>query len=255
MKDYYSILRVSRSADIRTIRQSYRLLVQKYHPDINPDPQAAELIKEINEAYDVLSDAAKKNDYDYRLVTPHQIPVSQPETPPTRHRDPYFRGRGFRPVYNKPTQYDLVVKYFHYVKKISITGLAVCFILLVDYTLPHKSSVVEARIEYQAGTDYIFAAGKYYLVMQDELSPFENLSRVTLIESRLLGKIIEIQSLDGKYSITTFGTIYGTFKFVPVIVMITALICLLMPDNLEFRFGLSVLTGFTLFFTLVLMYV
>lgn len=256
VKDYYSILRVSRSADTQTIKRSYRLLVQKYHPDINPDPQAAELIKEINEAYDVLSDSGKRNEYDYRLVKPYQTRAPGPEqAPPIRHRDPYFQRKGFRPVNTRPTQYDLIVKYFHYVKKVSVTGLAVCFILLVDYNLPHKHTVVAAQTDYRAGTDYMLVADKYIPVMRNELLPFENSTQVELIESRVLRKVITIRSLDGKYSITTFGTIYGTFKFVPVIVLITALICLLMPDNLEFRFGLCVLTGFALFFTLILMYV
>ena len=255
MKDYYFILRVSRSADIQTIKRSYRLLVQKYHPDINPDPQAAELIKEINEAYDVLSDAVRKNEYDYQFINPYQQQTPQPEVgSPLRQRDPYFKRRGFRPVLRRPTQYDLIVRYFHYVNKICITGIAVCVILFIDYNLPRKHSVVGFEIDYRAGTDYMYVAGNFYPIMRDDILPFEKVTQVDLIQSRLLGKIIEVRTLDGRYSITTFGTIYGTFKFVPIIVFITALICLLMSDNLEFRFGLCVLTGFALFFTLVLMF-
>lgn len=259
MKDYYAILRVSRSADITTIKRSYRLLAQRYHPDVNPDPQAAELIKEINEAYDVLSDPDKKAGYDYLLVNPYrtviQPPAPEEEQPPLRNRDPYFkRRRGFRPVVSRPTQYDLVMRYFHYVKKVCVSGLAVCFILLIDYNLPHIHRAVPMEIDYRAGTDYIHFEDRYIPIMENEHVDFDNVEEVELVESRLLRKIIEIRTLDGRYAITTFGTVYGTFKFVPIIVFITALICLLMRDNEEFRFGLCVLTGFALFFTLVLMF-
>jgi DnaJ domain len=256
VKDYYSILRVSRSADVQTIKRAYRRLVQQYHPDINPDPKAADLTKEINEAYDVLSDPVKKSEYDFRLINPYQQQSPQPQQPaPRQHRDPYFRRRGFRPIYKAPTEYDLIVRYFHYVRKVCITGLVVCFILLLDYSLPHRQTRVECKIDYGVGRDYILTPYKSIPVMREELRPFEESEDVVLIESRLLGKTIEIRSMDGEHSITTFGTVYGTFKFVPILVFITALICLFMRDNLEFRFGLCVLTGFALFFTLVLMYV
>lgn len=64
-KDYYSILGVERSADAATIKKAYRKLAQKYHPDKNPDDkQAEERFKQITEAYAVLSDPGKRQQYD-----------------------------------------------------------------------------------------------------------------------------------------------------------------------------------------------
>ncbi len=261
MKDYYAILRVSRSADITTIKRSYRLLVQRYHPDVNPDPQAAELIKEINEAYDALSDPEKKAQYDYRITNPYKPFVQSPsqgeEQTPLRNRDPYFkRRRGFRPVVNRPTQYELVMQYFHYVKAISVSGLVVCFFLMIDYLVPRVYRNVPVKVAYEAGFDYLLVDNAYIPLTGDNynIRAIEQSVEVQVVETRLLRKIVKIQTLNRLYSITTFGTVYGTFKFVPVIVFITALICLLMRGNEEFRFGLCVLTGFALFFTLVLMF-
>jgi curved DNA-binding protein len=64
-KDYYQILGVSRSASADEIRAAYRKLALKYHPDRNPgDKQAEEKFKEMNEAYQVLSDTQKRARYD-----------------------------------------------------------------------------------------------------------------------------------------------------------------------------------------------
>ncbi len=64
-KDYYDILGVSRSAPNKEIRQAYRKLARKHHPDVNPgDKQAEERFKQINSAYEVLSDAEKRKKYD-----------------------------------------------------------------------------------------------------------------------------------------------------------------------------------------------
>lgn len=64
-KDYYEILGVARGASEQDIKQAYRKLARKYHPDINPgDKQAEARFKEINEAYEVLSDKEKREKYD-----------------------------------------------------------------------------------------------------------------------------------------------------------------------------------------------
>lgn len=64
-KDYYQTLGVSRSASAEEIRSAFRKLALKYHPDRNPgDKKAEEKFKEINEAYQVLSDQQKRTRYD-----------------------------------------------------------------------------------------------------------------------------------------------------------------------------------------------
>jgi len=64
-KDYYTIMGLGRGATEKEIKQAYRKLARKYHPDINPGNKAAEeKFKQINEANDVLSDPEKRRKYD-----------------------------------------------------------------------------------------------------------------------------------------------------------------------------------------------
>jgi curved DNA-binding protein len=66
MKDYYEILGVSRNATEKELKEAYRRLVRKYHPDLNPNnkEEAEKIFREINEAYEVLSDPEKRKLYD-----------------------------------------------------------------------------------------------------------------------------------------------------------------------------------------------
>ncbi len=63
-KDYYNILGVKRDASEQEIKRAYRRLARKHHPDVNPGDKSAEAkFKEINEAYEVLSDKDKRQKY------------------------------------------------------------------------------------------------------------------------------------------------------------------------------------------------
>jgi len=63
-RDYYEVLDIPREAGKDDIRSAYRKLARQYHPDVNKEPGAAEKFKEINEAYQVLSDDDKRARYD-----------------------------------------------------------------------------------------------------------------------------------------------------------------------------------------------
>src|SRR5512146_2761385 len=63
--DYYKTLGVSKNASAEDIKKAYRKLARKFHPDVNPnDKEAHKKFKQINEAYEVLSDPEKRKKYD-----------------------------------------------------------------------------------------------------------------------------------------------------------------------------------------------
>src|SRR5271167_1043979 len=73
-QDYYELLGVSRKVSLKDLRVAYRKLARKYHPDLNPgDKSSEEKFKQIQEAYEVLSDTKKRQMYDqFGFNTPGQ---------------------------------------------------------------------------------------------------------------------------------------------------------------------------------------
>jgi curved DNA-binding protein len=84
-RDYYEVLGVSRDASADDIQRAYRTLARRHHPDVNKDPSAEELFKEINEAYQVLKDPGTRRRYDRFGPDFRQIPEG------------YERAEGFGP--------------------------------------------------------------------------------------------------------------------------------------------------------------
>jgi len=72
-KDYYDILGVEREAPADEVKKAYRQRARQFHPDLNPDPGASDRMRDINEAYEVLSDPDKRARYD-QFGTAEEIP-------------------------------------------------------------------------------------------------------------------------------------------------------------------------------------
>lgn len=105
-KDYYAILGVARDATDEDIKQAFRKLARKYHPDVAADKKSAEeKFKEINEAHEVLGDPAKRKKYDELGARWQEEPGGPPEWDASagragrrgrpRGRDFHFGGTGF----------------------------------------------------------------------------------------------------------------------------------------------------------------
>lgn len=96
--DYYALLGVDRSSSPEEIARAYRRLAREYHPDLHPDSGEADVhFKQVNEAYQVLSDQEKRTRYDQQLTS------SQPQWQPASPSTGYAQGE--QPVDHEQTEF------------------------------------------------------------------------------------------------------------------------------------------------------
>lgn len=84
--NYYDRLGVSKTATLIEIKKKYRDLCKKYHPDVNSVPWAEQEMKEINEAYDILRNATKRQAYDEHLKRLEELKNIDKKTAPTANK-------------------------------------------------------------------------------------------------------------------------------------------------------------------------
>lgn len=85
-KNYYDILQINKNASPEIIEKAYKVLAKKYHPDLQTEEnkkQAEEILKEINEAYEILSNPEKKKNYDDSLLEEERPVFEGTKTPDT----------------------------------------------------------------------------------------------------------------------------------------------------------------------------
>ncbi|MDL5048869.1 J domain-containing protein [Oscillatoria amoena NRMC-F 0135] len=255
MNNYYQVLGVQRNAHAAEIKRAYRKLVQQLHPDINPDPQAQELIRLVNEAYDVLGDEAKRREYDYRLENPYAVTY---EPPP--HRDPRYQGsRTYRPPRKKDTtQLDLMTAALPFMKPVAIAGCLIFLFLLVDFFLPptqQAETIIRFRNEgYRRGwQDYLVTnTGREIKISAEDVQVLSVNSPLVFTESALIGVLLNVRTPDGSVTIGNLGTLYGNFIFVPLLLMVGSGLGIFSVGSVEFRFNLGLVNLFILIFNLVL---
>jgi len=99
-KDYYQILGIAKSASQKEIKQAYRKLAFQYHPDKNMDnPSAAEMMKEINEAYATLSNTSRRQEYD--LLKERYGEFAYDRFRQAHSQEDIFRGSDINQIFNE----------------------------------------------------------------------------------------------------------------------------------------------------------
>ena len=90
-ESYYELLQVTPTADLEIITAAYRALIRRHHPDRNPSPTADATTKRLNEAWEILSDPAKRAEYDRTFAggpSSRPAPPPRPPNPPTQETPP-----------------------------------------------------------------------------------------------------------------------------------------------------------------------
>lgn len=146
---YYQILEVPTDASEEEIKASYRRLVKAYHPDVNPSPQAAEIIRLLTESYDVLSNSYRRQVYDINLgigSTEH-IPQKQ-ETEEERYRREFKQRRNQEEQVREEKLFRLKSRFYQVQRWSQVFFVSLGIIFSIDYyrlSDPVSDQIVNVR--------------------------------------------------------------------------------------------------------------
>ncbi len=260
--NYYQLLGVKYSATHDEIKRAYRRLAVMYHPDKNPDPEAENIFKSINEAYDVLGDPSKKISYDLKLQSAF-VNVSPEEQAGPLHRDPAYRPS--RPkVYRKSDRerlYDLMTEYMPWAILVTKFCFAFSVLITIDYLLPSHVSyeeIVETNVRRTQSRNYatswwvITTSRGHTIDLTYEFSEHFKTGNLVEVRSTLLFDVPRRVTSDD-LTVKLKKSIYGNFIFAPVALLLFSGLGVFYRKNIEYGFNLSVTSFVILIFTVFIL--
>ncbi len=145
---HYDVLGVPRDATHEDIKQAYRRQVKIYHPDVNPSPDARTMIRQLTEAYDVLSDTYSRNLYDLKLTDPHQYftythPPSQAESDDLRAWRTFRRKKAKEERERIDHLIQIKIRFYRFQRIYSKVFLVLALFFTVDYYYWPESHVAK----------------------------------------------------------------------------------------------------------------
>lgn len=249
MKDYYAILEVGKNATAREIKKSYRRLAALHHPDKNGNAKT-DLFHEINEAYQVLGDAAKRDAYDWEREfgsksVQHQITFRKPA-----------------PEENKPKPCQ---PYLKYARVISLVSLVFCLLLAADYLLPQKEVREQvSKVEKQKGPagrdveDYptaeVFTPSFKIPISGELINSFPPGSTITIHQTRIFSIFTKIErQLKGlRFTTAPDYSIYSIFVFLPIVLLVCSVIGAFFQLRPDLNFSLGLVNLILMIITMVI---
>jgi curved DNA-binding protein CbpA len=250
MKDYYEIMKVDRKATEAEIKRAFRQLANQYHPDKNPSVEAEAIFKEINEAYEVLSDPASRLDYDQRLASPAFFNYQY-----IRPQKTTYRGPSERALFQNSL--------LRYTRVLFVFGCMWCSLLIVDYTMPadHLQGKVTSdalkpnRLSiHRSSTRLTTSLGPAFGLGDAELKYFPYETDVHIYRSPLLSAIIRVENYNSTFVINNLGSIYRNFLFAPILLCALCVLGLVIKSGAEFHVNLGIVVFLVMILNIVLLF-
>lgn len=250
MKNYYKILEVSNDATQEEIKRSYRKLALKYHPDKTTYSGAGELFAQINEAYNIIGKKENRALYDLQRRKPPIHPANQST------RNPYARSKyganRRRPVYKSKIDVTPFVKYF---KRISVVCFVFSISICFDYLLPSNithDQVMGIEIDRYRGEYKLMLRSGYFGVNDPAIRKVYKGHQVELSYTPLFNKLLKMSLVidDKKYDYHVKVSIYRSFSFALIILLITSYLGAFQMKNPETIMNFAIVNG--ILFILVL---
>ena len=256
MKDYYEIMKIDRKATDAEIKKAFRKLANQYHPDKNPSSEAEALFKEINEAYEVLSDPASRMEYDQRLASPAFFNYQY-----TRPQRPAYKGHGAHVGPSEKTLFQNSL--LRYSRLLFYFGCLWCSVLAVDYSMP--ADRITGKVTTDMTKRLTFSihrpknllttdVGKGFNITATEMRFFPFGSEIHIFKSPLLSAIIRVENYNGTYVINNLGSIYRNFSFAPIMLFLTCVLGIVVRNGVEFHVNLGIVVFLLMILNIVLLY-
>jgi len=259
LKNYYFILSLNIYATEAEVKRAYRKLAVQFHPDKNKSPEAEEIFKEVNEAYEVLGDPVKKAIYD-QMLSGEEVVEQEPEPP--KHRDPRYRPRPQPPGPKKPTHREeilaMMAENLRYALMVSWLTLLFAVVLLADYTLPAVKTTTNVVTEAPArGSNFKLQLrdGRSVSVSREAARKLRRSTQITIYRSAWFSVPRMLEDERTHYRTSIDLSIYGSFIFWPVLLLLTSMVGSFYWKGVEFRFNVAIVNFILSILTLVFLQV
>lgn len=251
MKDYYQIIGVERTASEAEIKRSFRKLAVQYHPDKNPSQEAEAIFKEINEAYEILSDPESKVRYDQLLA-----PISQPTWQPTYTRA-QARTKG-------PSERQILMQsMLRFSQLLFYIGCLWSAVLVVDFVIPGK--VLEEKVISDA-TDmqYLFKQkhhdllvtenGHHFPLSATDLVYFPRDWNLKIHTSFIFSALIKVENYNSTFEVNNLATIYRNFSFAPILLLLCCAVGIVWQRGVEFHVNLGIVVFLLMILNMIFLF-
>lgn len=239
------------------IKRAYRKLALQFHPDKNTSQQAEIIIKEINEAYEVLGDPLRKAAYDQML----RGTTTEVKTPPA-HRDPRYRPKARQRGSLRPTRREeilaMMAAHLRYAIFVSRLTLLFSIVLIADYSLPQTQTTEQIRSHYEDGRStlkIVLSDGRSVTVNRLAALKISRETQLIIYRSALFSIPMSLEEEHTHNRIPIEISIYGNFIFWPIILLATSLMGTFYWKGVEFRFNVAIVNAILFILTIVFLQV
>lgn len=245
--NHYEALEVKPTASQGQIKTAYRKLVKQFHPDINPDPQAADRMIKINEAYEILSDSTTRNLYDLFLQGVPVKTVLKETTPEQKYRAEYIRNRIRNQRKRMEQQFRYKQRFYRYFRFANMFFFGLALVLTFDYYYSFN--------EYTYPTDEVIL-GRYETFIliknggkiatdrsfyRDYMS--KSAPSVTIRYTSVLDLPQKVKAINGSREFFIHGTIYSFRNAFSVIIFVFSLVVIGNKRYTDFRLSCGLLSS------------
>lgn len=211
------------------------------------------LFKEINEAYEVLSDNEQRYRYDEMLRGPLSSPWSESyQSQPSRARSARFseRARAMQGV-------------LPYVRLLFYFGCFWSLVLVIDYMLPHRVLRENVTTEIRQVTQTLMRHprdllvtenGHHFPVLLSEMRYFPRNTELRIHTSAIFSALVKLENYNGSFEVNNLGTIYRNFSFAPILLLLCCMVGIIFRKGIEFHVNLGIVVFLLVILNFVFLY-